>query len=156
MIYKQPVMSICHRLAGERHGEEDYMYGFPSAAGQRPCLKVATEQYACTTSPGALVREVADDEVQAMYRSRVAGRFPQIGGHAVDARACMYTVTRDRHFVVDSLPDAPQVLVVSACSGHGFKHSAGLGEAIAQRVLGQASDIDLGAFARRKTPKETQ
>lgn len=137
-------------------GEEDYMYGFPSADGQRPSLKVATEQYARTTSPGDLAREVTDAEVQAMYRSRVEGRFPQIGGRAVDALACMYTVTRDRHFVVDSLPDAPQVLVASACSGHGFKHSAGLGEAIAQRVLGQASGIDLSAFAHRKTSRETQ
>lgn len=137
-------------------GEEDYMYGFPSADGQRPSLKVATEQYARTTSPDALAREVTDAEIQAMYRSRVEGRFPQIRGRAVDARACMYTVTPDRHFVVDTLPDAPQVLVASACSGHGFKHSAGLGEAIAQRVLGQTSGVDLGPFARRKTSKETQ
>ena len=131
--------------------EEDYMYGFPSADAGRPALKVASEQYARTTSPAALVREVDAAEVEAMYRSRVAGRFPAIGGRAVDARACMYTVTRDRHFVVDRLPDAPQVLVASACSGHGFKHSAGLGEAIAQRVLGQASDFDLRAFAHRRT-----
>ena len=39
------------------------------------------------------------------------------------------------------------VTVVSACSGHGFKHSAGLGVALAQRLLGQAGEVDLGVFA---------
>ncbi|MDB5829697.1 MAG: N-methyl-L-tryptophan oxidase [Variovorax sp.] len=137
-------------------GQEDYMYGFPSANAARPALKVATEQYTRTTSPEALVREVDTAEIKAMYQSRIAGRFPKIGGRAIDARACMYTVTRDRHFVIDTLPDAPRVLVVSACSGHGFKHSAGLGEAIAQRMLGESPTADLRAFAHRPASKDNQ
>ena len=145
--FTAPRMPIFIWMYGD--GEQDYMYGFPSADAARPALKVATEQYVHTTSPDALVREVDAAEIEAMYQSRIAGRFPKIGGHAIDARACMYTVTRDRHFVIDTLPDAPQVLVVSACSGHGFKHSAGLGEAIAQRLLGQTPATDLRAFAMR-------
>jgi len=129
--------------------QEDYMYGFPTSDHARPSLKVATEQYLRTTSPDALQREVGAAEILAMYRSRVAGRFPAIGPRALDARACMYTVTPDRDFLIDHLPDAPRVLVVSACSGHGFKHSAGLGEAIAQKVLGDSSAPDLRAFAYR-------
>jgi sarcosine oxidase len=44
------------------------------------------------------------------------------------------------------------VLIVSACSGHGFKHSAGLGEAIAEQVLGRASShgLDLQPFGRQR------
>jgi sarcosine oxidase len=38
------------------------------------------------------------------------------------------------------------VLLVSPCSGHGFKHSAGLGEAIAQRITTGTSDADLSPF----------
>ena len=41
---------------------------------------------------------------------------------------------------------ADAVMVVSACSGHGFKHSPAIGEAVAQRLTGDASEIDLGAF----------
>ncbi|MDM0119070.1 N-methyl-L-tryptophan oxidase [Variovorax arabinosiphilus] len=130
--------------------QEDYMYGFPGADAARPVLKVATEQYAQTTTPETLERAVSTAEIEAMYRSRVEGRFPQIGGHAVKARACMYTVTPDRNFVVDALDGAPNVLIASACSGHGFKHSAGLGEAIAERVLGRGTRYDLGAFARQR------
>ena len=126
------------------------MYGFPSSDPSQPALKVATEQYAATTSPDALQREVSAEEGAAMYASRVAGRFPQIAGRLLKARACMYTVTPDRNFVVDALDGAPKVLIASACSGHGFKHSAGLGEAIAERVLGRGTHHDLGAFARQR------
>ena len=39
------------------------------------------------------------------------------------------------------------VLIVSPCSGHGFKHSPAIGEAVAQWILGGASDLDLEPFA---------
>jgi sarcosine oxidase len=133
-------------------GQEDYMYGFPSSDPAQPALKVATEQYVAATTPDTIDRTVSPEETAAMYRDRVAGRFPQIGGRALKARACMYTVTPDRRFVIDALDGLPNVLIASACSGHGFKHSAGLGEAIAERVLGRASShgLDLRPFARQR------
>jgi len=39
------------------------------------------------------------------------------------------------------------VLIVSACSGHGFTHSPAIGEAVAQWLSGQEPDIDLRAFS---------
>ncbi|MFS2051527.1 FAD-dependent oxidoreductase [Variovorax sp. CT11-76] len=131
-------------------GPEDYMYGFPSSDPAQPALKVATEQYVEATTPDAIDRSVRPEESAAMFRERVAGRFPQIEGRALKARACMYTVTPDRRFVIDALDGLPGVLVVSACSGHGFKHSAGLGDAIADHVLGRASTLDLSPFARQR------
>lgn len=139
-------------------GQEDYMYGFPSSDPAQPALKVATEQYVAATTPDTIDRTVSPEESAAMYRERVAGRFPQIGGRALKARACMYTVTPDRRFVIDALDGLPQVLIASACSGHGFKHSAGLGEAIAEQVLGRTSThgLDLRPFARQRLlEKET-
>ncbi|MDH6165054.1 sarcosine oxidase [Variovorax boronicumulans] len=139
-------------------GQEDYMYGFPSSDPAQPALKVATEQYVATTTPDTIDRTVSPEETAAMYRDRVSGRFPQIGGRALKARACMYTVTPDRRFVIDALDGLPNVLIASACSGHGFKHSAGLGEAIADRVLGRTMShgLDLRPFARQRLlEKET-
>jgi glycine/D-amino acid oxidase-like deaminating enzyme len=40
-----------------------------------------------------------------------------------------------------------RVTVVSACSGHGFKHSAALGEAIADKVAGDLAKVKLAPFA---------
>ena len=47
----------------------------------------------------------------------------------------------------DALPGSARVIVASPCSGHGFKHSAAIGEALAQRVIDGASRIDLSAFS---------
>lgn len=38
-----------------------------------------------------------------------------------ESLTCLYTTTADRRFVVGEVPGVPQVLVASACSGHGFK-----------------------------------
>jgi sarcosine oxidase len=40
-----------------------------------------------------------------------------------------------------------RVLVVSACSGHGFKHSAALGDCFAEQLVDGGSRIPLDAFA---------
>jgi len=37
--------------------------------------------------------------------------------------------------------------IVSACSGHGFKHPPAIGEAVAQWLTGHQPDIDLTAFS---------
>ncbi|HEY5379949.1 MAG TPA: N-methyl-L-tryptophan oxidase, partial [Pseudolabrys sp.] len=47
----------------------------------------------------------------------------------------LYTCTEDTRFIVDALPGADNIIVASPCSGHGFKHSAAIGEAIAGRIL---------------------
>jgi sarcosine oxidase len=70
-----------------------------------------------------------------------------LSGKCVKAATCLYTVTPDFGFVIDTLPGAQRVIVASPCSGHGFKHSAAIGEALAQRVIDGASQLDLGAFA---------
>jgi sarcosine oxidase len=64
----------------------------------------------------------------------------------VKARACLYTNVAGARFVIDAHPEHPNVMVVSPCSGHGFKHSAAIGEALAQRVLDGDSRIDLAPF----------
>lgn len=126
-------------------GPEDYFYGFP--AGSDGAVKVATETYRSEVDPDAMDRDVTAAESAAMHLEHVASRLPRLSPHVVRAKACLYTVTPDAGFIVDELPGADRILVVSACSGHGFKHSAALGEAVAQRVLGVAGAISLHAFA---------
>ena len=122
------------------------MYGFPSAGSGVSALKVATAQYLHTTTPDTVQRAVAPEESQAMLRSHVVDRLVMPSAHAVDARACLYTVSNDGHFVIDTPPGCAGLTVVSACSGHGFKHSAAVGEALAERALGLAPTLDLEPF----------
>jgi sarcosine oxidase len=49
-------------------------------------------------------------------------------------------------FIIDTHPEHERVTIVSACSGHGFKHSAAIGEVVAQLVAGDEPGIDLSSF----------
>ena len=68
----------------------------------------------------------------------------------VDATVCLYTNTPDDHFLVDTHPASDRILYASPCSGHGFKHSTALGEALVQQVTTGRSAIDLSPFARTR------
>lgn len=125
------------------------IYGFPAIDGPVGGAKLATEQYAATTTPGAVDREVGEAEKRAMHRELVAPYLPGLSDRCVKAVACLYTATPDFHFLVDRDPARPRVIVASPCSGHGFKHSAAVGEAVAAMALGEAPQVDLSAFAFR-------
>ncbi len=131
------------------HGDsqEDYVYGFPALPGTE-AVKVASERYAATSDPDTVDRTVGEDVAAAIYRRHVETRLRGVGPDVVRSAACLYTVTPDAGFVVDTLPGRPAVLAASACSGHGFKHSAALGEAIAGRVLHAGDDAGPFGIAR--------
>lgn len=128
-------------------GAGDLIYGFPAIDGPDGGAKLATEQYVATAEPDELEREVRPDEIEEFYERFVRERLPGLDRRCLKAIACMYTVTPDSRFVIDRHPDHENVLVVSACSGHGFKHSPAIGEALAQLAVNGRSDIDLSGFS---------
>jgi sarcosine oxidase len=130
------------------HGptENETCYGFPPIPGEGS-VKIATQQYVAIDSPDALDRTVSAAETNDMYRTQVEGRIAGVSSRLVKASVCAYTVTPDHGFIIDEHPSLKNVTVVSACSGHGFKHSAGLGEALAQRCMTGQSTVDLSAFS---------
>ena len=70
-----------------------------------------------------------------VLQSFTARHLPQAAGVALHPTGCIYTKTPDEHFIIDRLPGAPQVLVVSPCSGHGYKFTPAIGEMIAELVV---------------------
>lgn len=129
------------------HGptDVDYLYGFPPLPGDMR-VKVATEQYAAATTADAMPREISAEESAGMHRVHVAGRLRGASTRVAKAAACLYTVTPDNGFIIDRHPRMDRVIAISACSGHGFKHSAGIGEAVAKAAT--TGDWEaLGAFA---------
>ncbi|MEH3024113.1 MAG: N-methyl-L-tryptophan oxidase [Pseudomonas oryzihabitans] len=127
-------------------GDSDLFYGFPPLPGEHS-VKVATEQYLDNTTPIEIDRALRPDESSRLFGDQVGRWVGGLSPRTVRSAVCAYTVTPDFGFIVDEHPALPGVTVVSACSGHGFKHSAALGEALAQRVVAGRSDIDLSAFA---------
>ena len=41
-------------------------------------------------------------------------------------------------------------MIASSCSGHGFKHSAAIGEALAEQVIDGKSKIDMSCFGLKR------
>ena len=97
-------------------------------------MKIATEQHEAATTPETVRREVAPDEARAMFGEQVAPYFPHLPGECVKAVSCLYTMTDDFRFVIEAHPRCPGVIIASPCSGHGFKHSAAIGEQLALLV----------------------
>jgi sarcosine oxidase len=123
------------------------LYGFPWIDTDEPAIKVATEQYDDTTTADTVDRNVTPDEIAAVYNEYVADFMPGVSSRCIKSATCLYTCTEDTHFVVDALPGNPRVIVASPCSGHGFKHSPAIGEAIAELLTqGKPSRVTLDQF----------
>jgi len=118
----------------ELQGRDHAIYGFPSRDG---VVKVATESFA---------REIPPEE---MYANLVAPFLAGVGPRCVKTVPCLYTATADFRFLIDRHPGMERVIVASPCSGHGFKHSAAIGEALAQWVLDGRPRLDLSPFAAK-------
>ena len=120
------------------HGpsSDDNFYGFPLLPGaEANGVKVADEQFLTPLDDPDLVdRGSSDAETDALHADHLDGRLSGLGRTALRRATCLYTSTPDSGFILDRLPGAERVTVVSACSGHGFKHSAAVGEQVALMV----------------------
>jgi sarcosine oxidase len=130
----------------EAAGVPEPIYGFPAIDGGAGGVKIASAEYGERTTAAAARRDVTAEETAAMYRRLVAPCFPGLSPRCLRTEVCLYTVTPDAGFVIDRHPEFPQIVLVSPCSGHGFKHSAAIGEAVAEWVTEGKSRLDLGPF----------
>jgi sarcosine oxidase len=122
-------------------GADEVFYGFPDLGGG---VKVATET-ATSCDPDRVDRIVSDAESAAMHARHVAGRLRGVSARARHSATCLYTEAPGARFVIDRLGTRGPI-IASACSGHGFKHSAAVGEALAQWALGGARPEVLAPF----------
>ncbi len=128
------------------YGEGRMFYGFPRSAKG---VKVALHHGGSPADPDRLDREVRPDEV-AEARRLLQEYMPFASGPLNETAVCMYTNTPDEHFVIDRHPAHPQALIVSACSGHGFKFAPVVGEAVADLLVEGRTRHDLGRFGARR------
>ena len=124
----------------------DQFYGFPPIEGH---VKVAAEQYTDTWDPNDLSREVSASEQLQMSEVHIAGRLAGVAALPTRSKACLYSVSPDFDFVLGE-EGHPDFHVVSACSGHGFKHAPAVGEAVAMKALGVKATLDTSSFSANR------
>src|SRR5262249_37182470 len=120
-------------------------YGFPDLGEG---VKVARHHHGRKAMPDAVDRKISAEEIED--RRGLARRFvPRADGPLRKSAVCLYTNTPDEHFWIDRHPTHARVLIVSACSGHGFKFASVIGEIVADSIIDGKSRFDLSLFRTR-------
>ncbi len=104
-----------------------YWYGFPTD-GRVDGVKVARHHPGVEVDPitdDRAVRGGDDDAAVRMAEKRIGGTL----GNVIHSEVCLYTNTPNEDFIFDTAPAGRNVLLVSGCSGHGFKFTVLLGKA---------------------------
>lgn len=125
---------------------ESAYYGSPSIDGRG--VKVCPTNGPDNWDPDIDERVVDPVQVRRA-RAYLARRFPALAAQPItETRVCQLENTDDEHFIVDRHPSYANVLIAGGGSGHAFKHGPVLGEHIARRAVGDATDPVFDAMVR--------
>jgi len=124
-----------------RHGMH---YGFPATPAG--LVKIAKHHHRDETIIADEPRRAVSEVDEALIRPLLADHIPAANGPLAAAKTCLYTMTPDHDFLIDRLPEAPQIVIASPCSGHGFKFAPVIGEILADLALEGGTAHDIGRF----------
>ena len=124
------------------YAPDKMFYGFPDIGAG---IKIARHHGGSPIDPDDLTQKINKEEIAevADFAKTYLGIDPIYQRSAV----CMYTNTRDGHFIIDRHPEHRNIIIASPCSGHGFKFSSLTGRLLADMALDKDPDFDLSAFS---------
>jgi sarcosine oxidase len=96
--------------------------------------------------PLSVNRDLDPDDQQRVERF-LAVHLPGVQRASAHHSVCMYTLTPDEHFIVDRHPADPRIAFAAGLSGHGFKFTGVLGEALADLALDGRTELPIGFLA---------
>jgi sarcosine oxidase len=123
-------------------------YGFPVLPEERfggPVgFKIAHHAPGNPTDPDHVSREpIPEDE--RVIRRVLDQYFPGMFGETRVIKTCLYTNTRDEHFLIDFLPGYEERIALAAgFSGHGFKFASVVGQILSDLCLGGITSLPIG------------
>ena len=123
---------------------QDLIYGLPNVCGTgvKAASHLSGGDLASAEAPRA---EVSSGEAQHLHEV-IRSYLPAAAGRLVKTSLCVYTRAPDGHFVVGLHPQAPQLVVASPCSGHGFKFASVMGEILADLATDRRTDRPIELF----------
>lgn len=119
-------------------------YGFPIFGV--PGFKIGRYHHLGQATTAGAVDRVVHPQDEEVLRVAVSRYFPGADGPTMSLKTCLFTNSPDEHFIVDALPDRPQVLVAAGFSGHGFKFASVIGEILADLCVDGATRHDTSRF----------
>ena len=122
--------------------DEPCYYGFPVFG--EPAVKIAQDCGGYTTTADG--RNFDADSANAQRVADFTARYlPRALGKLHLLKTCLYTLTPDRDFVVDVLPQHPNVSIAIG-AGHAFKFASVLGKILSELSLDGRTPSDISAF----------
>ena len=123
-------------------GQDGATYTLPPRPGTR--LKIGDHRFTRAGDPDG-DRSPTEEEVAPLVDAarRAYRDFDRYT--ILETKACFYTVTADEAFIVRPL--GARTIVVSACSGHGFKLAPLIGEGVAAAIAGERAMVGLEPWA---------
>jgi glycine/D-amino acid oxidase-like deaminating enzyme len=112
----------------------DIFYGFPDLEGRG--FKIAHDLHGPPIDPDTGDRTPSPAAL-AEVRAYMERRFPALRGAPLnEARVCQYENSANGDLLIDWHPRRPNVALVGAGSGHGFKHGPAVGAYAAAMLTG--------------------
>jgi sarcosine oxidase len=124
---------------------EGHFYGLPALDDNG--VKVAQHYGAPQVSAPAQVNRAVTDDDEINVRRFLNRHLPGVGGPVRRASVCIYTLTPDRHFLIDVHPEYPQVVFAAGFSGHGFKFASVVGEILADLCDAGRTELPISLFS---------
>lgn len=129
---------------------EGYFYGLPVIDSNG--MKVARHYGALELTNVDEIDRTPAEADQAPIRGFLQKYLAAVDGPVRRAQVCTYTLTPDRHFILDLHPDHDNVAIAAGFSGHGFKFAPVVGEimadlATAGRTVWPIEMFRIGRFA---------
>jgi sarcosine oxidase len=149
MMWTQPRKPEYFRLGAfpvfNFEAPEGRFYGFPVYG--IPGVKVGKYHHRGerVDDPDRMDRECYPED-EGVLREGIRRYFPDADGPTMAMKACLFTNAPDEHFIIDRLPECPQVAVAAGFSGHGFKFCSVIGEIMTELVVDGATRLDTSLF----------
>jgi sarcosine dehydrogenase len=135
-----PVVRVPDRLAYLRPEVGGLMLGFFETTPLAVDL-AADRQFTVAATP-------RDREVLTMHAAALLDVIPGLEeAPVVGGTAGVPTYTPDGHFVVGELPGIAGLFVATGCCAHGIAGAGGIGRAVTEAVMGEASTLDPAPMA---------
>lgn len=125
--------------------EEGSFYGFPLY--EHPGFKIGGPHFAREPIDPREPDRTPSPRQVALIQDCLKRYLPDAAGAPLTLKGCVYTVSPDEDFIIDSVPGVPQAVFASCCSGHGFKFASAIGEILADRATDTPSPFDLSPFS---------
>jgi sarcosine oxidase len=119
-------------------------YGLPDMLGTG--VKAASHLSGGELQSADDPRADVSDAEKASLRAILQRYVPAAAGEIRRTSLCVYTRSPDDHFIVGPHPQAPQIILASPCSGHGFKFASIIGEILADLAADRHTEWPIGLF----------